>query len=118
MPGALKRRISRIEHASAGTLFLDEIESMPLALQAKLLRVLQDRCLQRLGSNTEQPVDCRVVAATKVDLGAESACGGSGLTSTTGSTSAPSGCPSCASGWKDGFNACRSRLHADRRTRR
>jgi two-component system C4-dicarboxylate transport response regulator DctD len=73
--GALKRRIGRIEHASAGTLFLDEIESMPLALQAKLLRVLQDRCVQRLGSNTEQPVDCRVVAATKVDLAAESACG-------------------------------------------
>jgi two-component system C4-dicarboxylate transport response regulator DctD len=73
--GALKRRIGRIEHASAGTLFLDEIESMPLALQAKLLRVLQDRCVQRLGSNTEQPVDCRVVAATKVDLTAESACG-------------------------------------------
>jgi two-component system C4-dicarboxylate transport response regulator DctD len=73
--GALKRRIGRIEHASAGTLFLDEIESMPLALQAKLLRVLQDRCVQRLGSNTEQPVDCRVVAATKVDLAAECACG-------------------------------------------
>jgi two-component system C4-dicarboxylate transport response regulator DctD len=73
--GALKRRIGRIEHASRGTLFLDEIESMPMALQAKLLRVLQDRCVQRLGSNTEQPVDCRVVAATKVDLAAEAACG-------------------------------------------
>jgi two-component system C4-dicarboxylate transport response regulator DctD len=73
--GALKRRIGRIEHASGGTLFLDEIESMPLALQAKLLRVLQDRCVQRLGSNTEQPVDCRVVAATKVDLAVEATSG-------------------------------------------
>jgi two-component system C4-dicarboxylate transport response regulator DctD len=44
-------------------------------LQAKLPRVLQDRCVQRLGSNTEQPVDCRVVAATKVDLAAESSAG-------------------------------------------
>jgi two-component system C4-dicarboxylate transport response regulator DctD len=74
--GALKRRIGRIEHASAGTLFLDEIESMPLGLQAKLLRVLQDRSIQRLGSNAEQPVDCRVVAATKLDLAAESSRGG------------------------------------------
>ncbi len=66
--GAGKRRIGKIEHASGGTLFLDEIESMPLAMQIKLLRVLQERSLERLGSNTSIPVDCRVVAATKVDL--------------------------------------------------
>ena len=66
--GAGKRRIGKIEHASGGTLFLDEIESMPIALQIKLLRVLQERCLERLGSNTLIPVDCRVVAATKADL--------------------------------------------------
>ncbi len=66
--GAGKRRIGKIEHASGGTLFLDEIESMPIAMQIKLLRVLQERTLERLGSNTAIPVDCRVVAATKVDL--------------------------------------------------
>lgn len=66
--GAGKRRIGKIEHASGGTLFLDEIESMPLAMQTKLLRVLQERTLERLGSNTPIQVDCRVVAATKTDL--------------------------------------------------
>ena len=66
--GAGKKRIGKIEHASGGTLFLDEIESMPMAMQIKLLRVLQERVLERLGSNTLIPVDCRVIAATKVDL--------------------------------------------------
>ena len=66
--GAGKRRIGRIEHASGGTLFLDEIESMPIPMQIKLLRVLQERTLERLGSNTAIPIDCRVIAATKVDL--------------------------------------------------
>ena len=66
--GAGKKRIGRIEYASGGTLFLDEIESMPMAMQIKLLRVLQERTLERLGSNTPIPIDCRVVAATKVDL--------------------------------------------------
>ena len=66
--GAGKRRIGKIEHASGGTLFLDEIESMPMAMQIKLLRVLQERVLERLGSNALIPIDCRVVAATKVDL--------------------------------------------------
>ena len=66
--GAGKRRIGKIEHANGGTLFLDEIESMPLPMQIKLLRVLQERTLERLGSNTPIPVDCRVIAATKEDL--------------------------------------------------
>lgn len=66
--GASKRRVGRIEYAHQGTLFLDEIESMPLALQAKLLRVLQERTLERLGSNASVAVDCRVVAATKDNL--------------------------------------------------
>ena len=74
--GATKRRIGKIEHASGGTLFLDEIESMPMAMQTKLLRVLQERTLERLGSNTPIAVDCRVVAATKVDLKELSAQGG------------------------------------------
>ncbi|MFG1349804.1 sigma-54-dependent transcriptional regulator [Xanthobacter autotrophicus] len=68
--GAGKKRIGKIEHASGGTLFLDEVESMPLAMQVKLLRVLQDRRIERLGSNTAVPVDLRVIAATKEDLAA------------------------------------------------
>lgn len=66
--GAGKRRIGRIEHANGGTLFLDEIESMSLNLQVKLLRVLQERSVERLGSNTGIPVDFRLVAASKADL--------------------------------------------------
>ncbi|MEH3148231.1 MAG: sigma-54 dependent transcriptional regulator [Methylobacterium frigidaeris] len=66
--GALKRRVGRIEHAHRGTLFLDEIESMPLGLQVKFLRVLQERAVEPLGTNEIRPVDMRVVAATKVDL--------------------------------------------------
>jgi len=66
--GAQKRRIGKIEHANGGTLFLDEVESMPLAVQIKLLRVLQERVVERLGSNALIPVACRVVAATKEDL--------------------------------------------------
>jgi two-component system C4-dicarboxylate transport response regulator DctD len=66
--GAGKRRIGRVEHANGGTLFLDEIESMPLNLQVKLLRVLQERSIERLGSNHAIPVDCRLVAASKTDL--------------------------------------------------
>jgi two-component system C4-dicarboxylate transport response regulator DctD len=66
--GAAKRRIGKLEHASGGTLFLDEIESMPPALQVKLLRVLQDGLLERLGSNQPIRVNCRVVAAAKGDM--------------------------------------------------
>jgi two-component system response regulator AauR len=66
--GAGKRRIGKIEHADQGTLFLDEIESMPMSMQIKLLRVLQERTLERLGSNQSIEVDCRVIAATKSDL--------------------------------------------------
>ena len=73
--GAGKRRIGRIEHANGGTLFLDEIESMPLNLQVKLLRVVQERGVERLGSNSAIPVDCRLVAASKSDLKAASAVG-------------------------------------------
>jgi two-component system C4-dicarboxylate transport response regulator DctD len=67
--GAQRRRIGSIEHSSGGTLFLDEIESMPSALQVKLLRVLETRSVTPLGSNETRRVDLRVVAATKVDLG-------------------------------------------------
>ncbi len=66
--GAAQRRAGKLEHASGGTLFLDEIESMPPAIQVKMLRALQERVVERLGSNKPVPVDLRLVAATKVDL--------------------------------------------------
>lgn len=66
--GASGKRIGKLEYADGGTLFLDEIESMPLAQQVKLLRVLQEQKLERLGSNQSIRVDIRIVAATKPDL--------------------------------------------------
>ncbi len=66
--GAAKRRVGKIEHARGGTLFLDEIETMPMNLQVKLLRTLQERRFERLGSNELLPMDCGVIAATKADL--------------------------------------------------
>ncbi|MFZ6742945.1 sigma-54-dependent transcriptional regulator [Undibacterium sp. JH2W] len=65
---AQKRRIGKLEYAQGGTVFLDEIESMPLNLQIKLLRVLQERSLERLGGNQLIALDCRIIAATKTDL--------------------------------------------------
>ncbi|WNK19985.1 sigma-54 dependent transcriptional regulator [Halomonas piscis] len=66
--GAVEQRIGKFEHADGGTVFLDEIESMPLALQVKLLRVLQERAVERLGGNRAVALDLRVIAATKIDL--------------------------------------------------
>ncbi|NGZ87456.1 sigma-54-dependent transcriptional regulator [Duganella aceris] len=66
--GAQKRRIGKLEFAQGGTVFLDEIESMPMALQVKLLRVLQERRLERLGANESVALECTIVAATKADL--------------------------------------------------
>jgi len=66
--GAQGKRIGKLEYAHGGTLFLDEIESMPLAQQVKLLRVLQEQKLERLGSNQSIHVDLRIIAATKPDL--------------------------------------------------
>ena len=65
--GAMERRAGCFELAEEGTLLLDEIGEMPAATQAKLLRVLEDRKLRRLGAKTETPVDVRVVAATNKD---------------------------------------------------
>jgi two-component system C4-dicarboxylate transport response regulator DctD len=65
---AAKARAGKLEHASGGTLFLDEIDSMPLATQGKLLRALQERSFERLGSNQSIAVDLRVIAASKIDL--------------------------------------------------
>ena len=66
--GANKKRIGKIEYADGGTLFLDEIESMPAHLQVKLLRVLQERAIERLGGNEVIHLDIRVIAASKIDL--------------------------------------------------
>jgi sigma-54 specific flagellar transcriptional regulator A len=66
--GAQTMRRGRFEQADGGTLFLDEIGDMPLALQAKLLRVLETRRIQRLGGQSEQAVDFRLVTATHRDL--------------------------------------------------
>jgi DNA-binding NtrC family response regulator len=66
--GAAQRRAGRIESAHRGTLFLDEVGDLPLDMQGNLLRFLQERTIQRLGSNTPMEVDARVIAATHVDL--------------------------------------------------
>jgi len=66
--GAVERRPGKFELASGGTLFLDEIGEMPVELQAKLLRVLQEREVDRVGGTRPLPVDVRIVAATNADL--------------------------------------------------
>ncbi|MFB3829364.1 MAG: sigma 54-interacting transcriptional regulator [Bryobacteraceae bacterium] len=68
--GAISQRVGRFELANGGTLFLDEIGDIPLELQPKLLRVLQEREFERLGGNRTQRVDVRLITATHHDLGA------------------------------------------------
>jgi two-component system C4-dicarboxylate transport response regulator DctD len=72
-PGATRARYGKFEHARGGTVFLDEIDSLPLPLQAKLLHVVQNREVTRLGSNEAIALDLRFVAASKQDLGAAAA---------------------------------------------
>ena len=69
--GAVGRRVGRFEEAHKGTLFLDEISELDLSLQAKLLRVLQEREVVRLGGNARIPFDARLMVATHRDLGQE-----------------------------------------------
>jgi len=66
--GAVQTRIGRFEQASGGSIFLDEIGNMPLALQVKLLRVLQEREFERVGGNTTVKIDVRIIAATSSNL--------------------------------------------------
>ena len=66
--GAISSRQGRFELAEGGTIFLDEIGDMPLAMQVKLLRVIQERCFERVGSNRSMPTDVRIIAATHRDL--------------------------------------------------
>jgi DNA-binding NtrC family response regulator len=73
--GAIARRAGRFEQADGGTLFLDEIGDMPLSIQVKLLRVLQDGTFSRVGSNDTQTSDVRIITATHKDLAAEVSAG-------------------------------------------
>ena len=66
--GAEKQRIGKFEYAEGGTVFLDEIESMPMSVQVRLLRVLQERSLERVGSNESIQLNIRIIAASKTDL--------------------------------------------------
>jgi transcriptional regulator with GAF, ATPase, and Fis domain len=73
--GAIARRAGRFEQCHNGTLFLDEIGDMPLSVQVKLLRVLQDGTFSRVGSNETEKADVRIIAATNKDLASEVAAG-------------------------------------------
>lgn len=66
--GAVHRRVGKIEQAHGGTIFLDEIGDMPMSLQAKILRLLQEKSIERLGGRETTPVDVRIIAATNRDL--------------------------------------------------
>ncbi|MCA2013426.1 sigma-54 dependent transcriptional regulator [Cereibacter sphaeroides] len=67
-PGAMRTRYGRFEHARGGTVLLDDIGSMPMAVQGKLLRVIQERTIQPLGSNETRPVDIRFIATSRTPL--------------------------------------------------
>lgn len=67
--GALRRRVGHVERAHNGSLFLDEVESMPLAVQVKMLRVLEEREVHPIGANEPRTLDLRVLASSKIDLG-------------------------------------------------
>ena len=74
-PGALRPRYGKFEHARGGTILLDEIGSMPPDMQGKLLRVLQERTITRLGSNETVELDVRFIATSKTDLAQEALAG-------------------------------------------
>jgi DNA-binding NtrC family response regulator len=69
--GAIERQLGKFEIASGGTLFLDEVGTLPLPMQAKLLRALQEKEIERLGGSRPLPIDIRIIAATNSDLKAE-----------------------------------------------
>jgi two-component system NtrC family response regulator len=73
--GAHTQRKGRFESANGGTLFLDEIGEIPLPLQVKLLRFLQDQCIERVGGRQPIPIDARIITATNADLGKKQADG-------------------------------------------
>ena len=102
--GAVERRAGCFELATGGTLLLDEMGDMPVGTQAKLLRVLEERKLRRLGARTEQDVDVRVLAATNRDPQDAVRTGICAAICTTGSMCFTFICRRCASTWK----TCRS----------
>jgi sigma-54 specific flagellar transcriptional regulator A len=73
--GVISSRAGRFEMAEGGSLFLDEIGDMPLDMQVKILRVLQERCFERVGSNKTQIANVRIIAATHRNLGSMIAAG-------------------------------------------
>jgi nitrogen regulation protein NR(I) len=73
--GAVNRRVGKMEQANGGTVFLDEIGDMPFSIQAKILRLLQEKSIERLGGREPIPVDVRIIAATNRDLEAALATG-------------------------------------------
>jgi two-component system, NtrC family, C4-dicarboxylate transport response regulator DctD len=70
-PGAMRTRYGKFEHARGGTVLLDDIGSMPMELQGKLLRVIQERTISRLGSNEVHPLDLRIMATSRLPLETE-----------------------------------------------
>ena len=94
--GAITTRKGRFELAQGGTLFLDEIAEMSPVMQVKLLRVLQERVIERVGSCDARPCDVRIVAATNRTCTRTSARAASGRIFTTGSTCSRSNCRHCA----------------------
>ena len=105
--GALSQKMGRLELAHQGTLFLDEIGDLPLELQPKLLRAIQEREFERLGSTRTQKVDLRLITATNRDLAAMvRERQPSAPTSTTASTSSPSTCRPCASAGRTSRRWC------------
>ncbi|MFC7704087.1 sigma-54-dependent transcriptional regulator [Plastorhodobacter daqingensis] len=74
-PGAMRARYGKFEHAQGGTILLDEIGSMPIDVQGKLLRVIQDRMIHRLGANEARPLDVRFIATSRTPLEDEVAAG-------------------------------------------
>ena len=99
--GAVGQRQGRIEQAHRGTLFLDEVGTMCTALQAKLLRVLQEREFERVGDSQTIKVDVRVIAATTPTCSAWSRRARFAKICTIGSTSFPCACRRCGSGKED-----------------
>ena len=96
--GATERKKGALAEAHGGTLFLDELGELPLDLQPKLLRVLAERQVKRVGGNTFEPIDVRVLAATRRDLGVgDERRAASAATSSSASRRCASSCPRCAS---------------------